>query len=282
MKAILFEVDKCMKCRACVVACKRNWQRSPSTSFLSGRELPRYGTAEKIDTDNPIVVKSQTSVDRKPWVRYSCWHCDNPPCSVRCPFSAVKKDTTTGAVYIKQFPSGAGDTEYCQPSSCSRQCLKDCGRGGYPRIDGHPGDGLNTKAYKCMMCHGRLLDGREMTGHTGSGASAAPSHAKGDVTACALACPAGAVHYGDKSVLQAYVTAKGYSVVSAAVGNVIWAGNTYFAPPTADPFVEDHISPMIDALLKSPVGKAVVVPSLFVGGLYALYARKVELAKTAK
>ncbi|MCL5292832.1 MAG: 4Fe-4S dicluster domain-containing protein, partial [Actinobacteria bacterium] len=275
--AILFEVDKCVKCRACVVACKRNWDRNPSASYLTGLKLAGYGNAEKIDTDNPVTVKAQTTVDRGPYVRYSCWHCDNPPCAAHCPFSAVKKDPVTGAVYIKHLPSGAGDTEYCQPgqAACKRQCLKDCARGGYPRIDGHAGDGSNTKAYKCMMCYGRLLDGREL-------ADASGNKKPGQVTACVLACPADAVKFGEVGVIQAYASAQGYSTWTFTSGNVIWASKKAFSAPAADPFVEDHISPVLDTLLRSPVGKAVLVPSLFVGGLYALYARRMNLANEAK
>ena len=276
MKTILFEVDKCVKCRACVVACKRNWDRNPSQSYLTGLKLAAYGNAEKIDTDNPITVKAQNYVDRTPYVRYSCWHCDEPPCAIHCPFQAVKKDPVTGAVYIKHLPAGAGDTEYCQPqrSECTRQCLHDCARGGYPRIDGHPGDGVNTKAYKCMMCYGRLLDGNEL-------ADASGNKKAGQVPACVLGCLADALQFGDSSVVNAYVAAKGYTWTFSS-GNAIWASKNGFSAPTADPFVEDHISPVLDSLLKSPVGKAVLVPSLLVGGLYALYARRVAIANEAK
>lgn len=276
MKAILFEVDKCVKCRACAVACKRNWDRNPTQSYLTGLKLVAYGNAEKVDTDNPITVKAQTSVDRKPFVRYSCWHCDGAPCAVHCPFKAIKRDSTSGAVYVKHAPAFVGDTEYCRPeqSACTRQCLKDCARGGYPKIDGHPGDGVNTKMYKCTQCYGRLLDGNEL-------AAASGSTQPGQVPACVLACLAGAMKYGERSTINAYVAAKGYANVYYT-GGVIWAGNETFSPPTSDPFVEDHISPALDSLLKSPVGKAVLVPSLFVGGLYALYARRVSLAGETK
>jgi predicted NAD/FAD-binding protein len=50
-------------------------------------------------------------------------------------------------------------------------------------------------------------------------------------------------------------------------------------PPKADPFIEDHITPMVSGALSSPLVKAAIVPTLVVGGLMALSARRAENEK---
>ena len=48
----------------------------------------------KVAPDSRLMIKSQKRVDMGPFMRYSCWHCTNPPCVKRCPFTAMAKMPT--------------------------------------------------------------------------------------------------------------------------------------------------------------------------------------------
>ncbi len=232
--AIVQEIDKCMKCRGCQVAC----QRAQGLGTVSGN-------AQTVQFDDPTVIKPQKANDGPPFVRYSCWHCNGAPCAFACPLAAIKT-ATTGAVYV--------DRAICNPTdpkcvSAGRPCANKCHRGGYPKV-GTADPGL--KAYKCDMCNGR----------TGG-------------PACAETCPAKALTYGTMTQVNAKMAGYKYKVGD---GHMFWVSNKPFNPPTTDPYIEDHISPMLGRLMNAPVSKALVLPTLMFGGLYALYRRRLELA----
>lgn len=245
--AILQEIDKCMKCRGCQVACKR----------VQGLTQV-VGRAEKIEADDPMVVKCQGQNDAPPYVRYSCWHCYNPPCVPACPLSAMKVDSATGAVYVDQTK--------CNPSGCAQQCVKMCRKGGYPKVGTNaPG----TYAYKCNLCYNQP-----------------------NGPACVNTCPGKALTYDTVANIQAKLAGTGSAGYSApgdgwmGEGHMFWARKspgggamTTFDPPTTDPYIEDHISPMFEKVLKSPVGPALAVPVLALGGLYALIRRRMTLSE---
>lgn len=284
--ALLQEIDNCARCRGCQVACQRNLGLTDSTGYSAAQEmsdLVASGTAERVESDDLVAVKAQRANENPPYVRYACWHCGDPPCVPRCPFKAIYKVTGStggsveGAVMIKRYPTSASDPYYCRPLECARQCVNDCGRGGYPKVGyGTQWDVSNgvQKAYKCILCNGRLVWGSRTT--NSSGALEAP--AAGRVPACVATCPMGALRFGEKSVILAYISANYTSVggkVISADGSSYWASKKFeVAAPTADPYIEDHISPMFTRLLGSPVGKALVAPTLVAAGLYALYQRR--------
>lgn len=235
--AILQEIDKCMKCRGCQVAC----QRIQNLGAVSGN-------AATVQFDDPMVVKTQRSNDAPPYVRYSCWHCINPPCVSTCPLGAMKKDNATGAIYV--------DQGVCNPNNCQRQCVSACWQGGYPKV-GVAENGYH--AYKCHMCYNRA-----------SG------------PACVETCPAKALKYDTLAAIQAYITANyGAGSVVQGTGHIFWASNNgTFDPPKTDPFIEDHISPMTGKVLKGPFAAMLSVPALLFGGLYALHRRREALAES--
>ncbi len=242
--AILQEIDKCMKCRGCQVACQR----------VQGLTLP-VGKAEKVEADDPMVVKCQSANDAPPYVRYSCWHCSNPPCVPACPLGAMKVDAATGGVYV--------DKTKCVPASCKQQCATNCRKGGYPKI------GTNTPgtfAYKCNLCYDQ---------------PGGP--------ACVSTCPAKALTYDTLANIRAKVAAdfSGIGDVWIGEGHMFWARKSpgggvvaTFTPPTTDPYIEDHISPMFDKVLRSPAAAGLAAPVLLLGGLFALYQRKIKLAES--
>ncbi len=241
--AILQEMDKCMKCRGCQVACQR----------VQGLTTT-VGNAEKIAADDPMVVKAQGNNDNPPYVRYSCWHCYNPPCVPACPKGAMKVHAATGGVYV--------DQALCNPADCAQQCVKNCRKGGYPKVGTNaPG----TFAYKCNLCY---------------------NQANGP--ACVNTCPGKALTYDTVANIQTTLSDH-YSAtgdVWIGEGHMFWARKSpgggaigTFDPPTTDPYIEDHISPMFNKVLKSPVGAALAVPALLFGGLFALFKRREALSE---
>ena len=261
--AILQEVDKCMRCNGCVISCKRTWKM----------KALNYGV-HKVAADQRVVIKSQKAVDNAPFVRYSCWHCPSPPCTGRCPFKAVKKDATSGAVYI--------DHAACDPDSplCTRQCATDCMRGGYPKIGVGSDFFATKKSYKCTMCFGR-------SGANGDLPSKATAQEQIDTPdkkhqpSCVYTCPARAMSYDTRTAIIARLNDATEGWISrVGDGSMFWASKKYIiAFPKADPFVEDHVSPMVGSLLNSPFAKAALVPTLVAGGLLALSARRAKIAE---
>lgn len=305
--AIMQEIDKCIRCNGCYIACKRTWKMDHADFKTRGQH--------RLAPHQRVVIKSLKKTDMGPFVRYSCWHCENPPCAGRCPFKAIVK-RPNGAVDVIFHDDGSGN--FCQPGAtnakgqkCLKQCVTDCQRGGFPKV-GVGNLAGEQKAFKCVMCSTRA-------GHvdpvTGLVAGDLPTKIKKDsqgryaselyqrlvdagasVTgldpyvpemahqpACVQTCPAKAMHWDTKknvAAYTAYVQAHGGYFVG---GNSMWWVTSKSAMPTpkADPFVEDHVAPMVSGLLSNPLVATAIVPTLVVGGLLAVSARRAENEKQA-
>jgi hypothetical protein len=62
-------------------------------------------------------------------------------------------------------------------------------------------------------------------------------------------------------------------------GSVYWASRkSLLIAPKADPFVEDHVTPLISSVMSSQFAKAALVPAALGGGLLALIIRRQRLA----
>jgi len=272
--AILQDVDKCMRCNGCVISCKRTWKMKALNPGV-----------HKTAPDQRVIIKSQKRVDMGPFMRYSCWHCSNPPCVKRCPFKAISKKSN-GAVQI--------DHALCQPGGtnsagvvCTYQCQVDCGRGGYPKI-GVGSDLYDTpKAFKCTLCYGRAGAGEDLIASYGP---ALPTKAtEAEVTAvpqkahqpsCVYTCPSKAMSWDTRDNILAYMGSAANGFISAqGDGSMFWASRKFLLiAPKADPFVEDHVTPLMSSLVSGPFAKAALVPTLLAGGLVAVIARRQRLA----
>lgn len=275
--AILQDVDKCMRCNGCVISCKRTWQMKALNPGI-----------HKTAPDQRVIIKSQKRVDMGPFMRYSCWHCENPPCVKRCPFGAIQQDTASGAVFI--------DPDKCKPNEfnadgvkCIAQCQIDCGRGGYPKVgkgsDQAPWND-QPKAWKCTMCYGRagatLIPkyGNPLPTN-GNNLPGAPVDAAFDhEPSCVYTCPAKAMKWDTKDRIRTYLNTPANGYISAqGDGGVYWASKkSLVIAPKADPFVEDHVTPLVSTVLSSPFAKAALVPAALGAGLVALIARRQRLA----
>jgi anaerobic dimethyl sulfoxide reductase subunit B (iron-sulfur subunit) len=122
-----FEVDKCVECYACEVACKAehnvelglSWRRV--TNVWSG-SFPN------------VTFKT---------VSLSCMHCANPPCESVCPVGAIEKQFDTGIVTVD-----------------STKCI-GCHYCFYACPFGVPQYGEDGTMQKCNLCIDRLEKGQE-------------------------------------------------------------------------------------------------------------------------
>lgn len=295
--AILQDVDKCMRCNGCVIACKREWNLRLPTSIDD--VLPAAGTpAQSVKDRTRLAIKSQRRSDMGSFVRFSCWHCPAPPCAAACPYNAITKEAN-GAVSV--------DTTKCDPATCRAAagtalgypCQIQCGRGGYPKI-GEPFEGdASIKMNKCTLCAGRSgsredivaywehVLGRTLTTTEADAydAHGLPSRAlSAEITAtperkhepaCVSSCPAKALKWDTRAnILTALAdyNLNGYPNWIGD-GSIFWASKkTPLGPPKADPFIEDHATPMVGDLAAK-----LIVPTLVVGGLAALSARRTRI-----
>ncbi|WP_265111914.1 4Fe-4S dicluster domain-containing protein [Halosolutus halophilus] len=86
------DVEACIDCGGCVVACKRTWdrevqnQRIDITTMAEGTAGPQGENASKTDRlvagENP----GETSLPMQ------CYHCENAPCVSVCPTNALQKE----------------------------------------------------------------------------------------------------------------------------------------------------------------------------------------------
>lgn len=281
--AIFQDVDKCMRCNGCVTACKRTWDLKNFTDIEDVKPARSV-----VNPRQRLAIKSQKRVDMGPFIRFTCWHCPDPPCAPRCPFGAIKKEEN-GAVSV--------DNAKCNPSACvtasgAFPCADGCQRGGYPKVgvayEGGPFAGL-PKMNKCTLCWGRAGSDDQVsatalqTRATQAEIDLVPE--KAHEPACVSSCPAKAMKWDTRENILAFLEddANGYifGPDTVAPGTKNWMGNgslfwgsktTLLTPAKADPFIEDHIAPMTSSLLSS--GR-MILPTLFVGGLAALSARRV-------
>jgi Fe-S-cluster-containing dehydrogenase component len=280
--AILQEVDKCIRCNGCVVACKREWNLKNPTNIADVK--PQRAL---VNPRQRLAIKSLRRADMGPFVRFTCWHCPDPPCAYACPLKAIKK-MPNGAVAV--------DNTKCDPNVCKtdpgpKPCETGCQRGGYPKV-GLAYEGLaELKSNKCTLCSGRAgadseVDPNKALQTTATAAEIAAVPEKAHMPACVSSCPAKAMRWDTRANIEAYLNdpANGFFIqvpgASRPSRNWVGGGSMYWAskkvsmiPPKADPFIEDHMAPMTQSLLSS--GK-ILFPTLFLGGLAALSARRAQ------
>jgi hypothetical protein len=182
------------------------------------------------------------------------------------------------------------------------QCKIDCQRGGVPMIGVGSDLFATAKSWKCTLCTGtydgaphggagRTVDGADLPtkapGVDGARVSQLPGAPSGSTPiaeldhqpTCVYTCPAKAMVYDTRANIVAYLNDTGQGWMSRfGDGSMFWASHKYLvAPPKADPFMEDHVSPMLGSLLSSPFAKAALAPTLIVGGLLALAARRAKM-----
>jgi len=169
-KGMLFDLDKCIGCRACQVACKA-WNQLPGeeTRFFAAAGGYQNPLALSPKTYTLVKFYETTVGDKFRWMfrKQQCMHCVDPACVKACPVEPVKAmthDKKLGIVYVsKELCIGCG--------ACHEYCPF-----GIPQIDDK-----TEKSTKCTFCYDRVANGLE--------------------PACAKACPTDCLVYGDRDMI---------------------------------------------------------------------------------
>ena len=80
---IIVNVDKCVGCHACAIACKEENQVAPGIFY------------ERVERFENIAANFIN------WFRVSCMHCDKPACMPVCPVKAIHRGPA-GEVLVDQ------------------------------------------------------------------------------------------------------------------------------------------------------------------------------------
>lgn len=166
-KAMLYDASKCVGCRACQTACRRRNGMPPDTSTYG----PLYDAPNDLTRETWTVIKvrevSLVGSGELLFRKYQCMHCTKAACVAVCPTGALSYNELGFVDYNRDRCSGCG--------YCSQFCPF-----GIPRLGGNQLSGLEIMG-KCDFCSERVISGRW--------------------TACAEACPTGALVFGDRDQL---------------------------------------------------------------------------------
>ena len=123
--ALRLDLDRCVGCMACAVACMDQNDLEVSGEPTAWRQV--------------FAVESGVFPEaRIQYVSLACMHCEDAPCSAVCPTGAISRDATTRAVRV--------DGRLCIGChSCSMACSF-----GAPRF------GRDGRMQKCDLCTARV------------------------------------------------------------------------------------------------------------------------------
>lgn len=129
-KKIYCDINLCVGCGACAVACM-----DENDVNLAAGEKPNRRIYQMENLNDPATPIRYTST--------ACMHCEDSPCILACPTGAISRDERTQAVIVKQ--------DLCIGChSCALACPFDI-----PRY------GRDDKLIKCDLCSDRITAGLE-------------------------------------------------------------------------------------------------------------------------
>ncbi len=168
-KTFLIDLTKCTACRGCQVACKQ-WKKLPAekTENWGSYQNPKDLSGSTLKLVRFSEVEDNGKIQ---WLFFpeQCRHCVEPPCldAMDVPGSIVH-DPQTGAVVYTDVTAKEKDKDAFRAS-----CPYDI-----PRVDAK-----SDRVVKCDMCIDRVKAGK--------------------LPSCVLACPTGAMNFGDRDVMLA-------------------------------------------------------------------------------
>ncbi|RLI33444.1 (4Fe-4S)-binding protein [Candidatus Bathyarchaeota archaeon] len=240
--SMLVDLDKCIGCNRCTVACKE-WNHLPTGKF----ELYRVYMEKELTPTTWTVVKARRVKsgrgERIVFFKWQCMHCLEPTCVSVCPAGALWKRGDGPVLY---------DVDRC--IGC-RYCVTACPF-GIPHFD------EEAKAIrKCTMCFDRLDRGLK--------------------PACVSSCPTGALDFDLRSRIVRRVLADGrhvYGLQEAGGTSVIYVSSIPFEElgfPRLSPETPARFSSNLLAKFFM-IGLAGLVIASALYGAYRLFLRRVE------
>jgi Fe-S-cluster-containing dehydrogenase component len=161
-KGMLYDATMCVGCRACQMACKREYGLPQDIGADGLYESPGQLSAS---TRTLIQLAQGDQPGEQSFVKRQCMHCLHPACVSACPVGA-----------LRQTEYGAIDYDANRCIGC-RYCMVACPF-GIPMFEW---DKALPFIQKCDMCVGRLE--------------------RGLAPACADVCPTGAITFGERNSL---------------------------------------------------------------------------------
>lgn len=157
----LIDLDRCIGCDTCAVACKSENNTRPVESPLKFKNLggvPVLGSPAGVIADHVSyrwVVKRETGVypaAKANFVTSSCNHCADPACIAACPVSNPNDASNENNAIFKRTSDGVVLINESVCTGC-KQCIAACPYGA-PQFNS-----LTKKVEKCTFCVHRLYDG---------------------------------------------------------------------------------------------------------------------------
>nr|WP_246279747.1 4Fe-4S dicluster domain-containing protein [Natronomonas salina] len=143
------DVEACIDCGGCVVACKRTWdvprddQRIDIMTMMEGQSGPQGDNEAKVQNLQGDEAPGETHIPMQ------CYHCDNAPCVSVCPTDALQKEEDR---FVRVHDDLCVGCQYC---------LSGCPFGAPQFPDGDDGKaavaGTGGIMDKCTGCHERQL-----------------------------------------------------------------------------------------------------------------------------
>lgn len=196
--ALLHDLEKCDGCvnfdtPRCVVACRTKNQPNfpePQADIMNYWPQKNYEDwSDKREVTDRLTPYNWTYVQHlefkhqgktvKVHIPRKCMHCDNPPCSVLCPFG-VNDKMPEGPVVIN--PNGCFGGAKCRDVCPWHIPQRQAGVGLY--LKAAPKFAGGGVMYKCDMCYDLIKKGQE--------------------PACVASCPQGAIKFGRQEELRDY------------------------------------------------------------------------------
>ncbi len=220
---LVIDLDTCVGCHACVVACK-GWNDATHTSGLNDSDP--YGADPAgafLNRVHSYEVQPDQGVAYTVHFPKSCLHCDDAPCVTVCPTGASYKRREDGIVLVNESDCiGCGLCAWACPYGAREM------------------DPTEKVMKKCTLCVDRIYN-EEL-----------PEEDR--LPACVRTCPAGARHFGDLADPESEVS----QLVAERAGTELMPEqgtkpvNRYLPPRPKGEI--DVLAPLLEPVAEDPKG----------------------------